>query len=154
VASAASVSRSEAISEGHLGPIILIVLAISLAMGVVGCIGLASTMSTNILERTRELGVMHAIGARPADVRRTVVAEGIFLAFASCLLAVIPTLGLTAVMGAGLGNLFMYAPLPFRVSILAAGMWIAVVTLGAVLATDSRATRASRLTVREALAYL
>jgi len=64
--------------------------------------------------------------------------------------AVIPTLGLTAVMGAGLGNLFMDAPLPFRISMLAAGIWTALV----VLATDAAATRASRLTVREALAYL
>jgi len=154
VRSAASVSLSEAASEGHLGPIILIVVAISIAMGVVGCIGLASTMSTNILERTRELGVMHAVGAPPKSVRRIVVAEGVFLALASCLVAVIPTLGLTAVMGAGLGNLFMYAPLPFRISILAAGIWTALVILGAALATEAAATRASRLTVREALAYL
>lgn len=154
VQSAASVSRSEAISEGHLGPIIVILLAIAIAMAVVGCIGLASTMSANILERTREFGVMHAIGARPKTVRRIVIAEGVFIALASCLLAVIPTLGLTAAMGAGLGNLFMYAPLPFRVSTLAVGIWIALVILGAVLATDAAATRASRLTVREALAYL
>jgi len=83
-------------------------------------------------------------------VRRIVIAEGVFLALASLLVAVIPTLGLTAVMGAGLGNLFMDAPLPFRISMLAAGIWTALV----VLATDAAATRASRITVREALAYL
>jgi putative ABC transport system permease protein len=33
-------------------------------------------------------------------------------------------------------------------------IWIAVVLLGAVLATDAAATRASRITVREALAHL
>jgi len=154
VQSAASVSLSEAASEGHLSPIISIVLAISIAMGVVGFIGLASTMSTNILDRTREFGVMHAIGARPASVRRIVVAEGVFLALASCLVAVIPTLGLTAVLGAGLGNLFFSASLPFRVSLLGAGIWTALVILGAVLATEAAATRASRLTVREALAYV
>jgi putative ABC transport system permease protein len=154
VQSAASVSRSEAITEGHLGPIVMIVLAIAIAMGVVGGIGLASTMSANILDRTREFGVMHAIGARPKTVRRIVTAEGVFLALASCLVAVIPTLGLTAVLGAGLGNLFMDAPLPFRVSLLAAGIWLVLVILGAALATDAAATRASRLTVREALAYL
>jgi putative ABC transport system permease protein len=154
VQSAASVSRSDAVTEGHLGPIIMILVAIAIAMAVVGCIGLASTMSANILDRTREFGVMHAIGARPETVRRIVIAEGVFLALASCLVAVIPTLALTAVMGAGLGNLFMDAPLPFRVSILAAGIWTALVILGAVLATDAAATRASRLTVREALAYL
>jgi putative ABC transport system permease protein len=154
VKSAASVSRSEAISEGHMGPIVTIVLAIAVAMGVVGAIGLASTMSTNVLDRTREFGVMHAIGARPKAVRRIVVAEGVFLALASLLVAVLPALGLTAVLGAGLGNLFFAAPLPFRVSVLAVGIWVVLVVLGGVLATDAAATRASRLTVREALAYL
>ena len=154
VQSATSVSRSEAITEGHLGPIILIVLAIAVAMGVVGGIGLASTMSTNILDRTREFGVMHAIGARPKAVRRIVTAEGVFLALASLLVAAIPALALTAVLGAGLGNLFFSAPLPFRVSMLAAGIWTVLAILGAALATDAAATRASRITVREALAYL
>jgi putative ABC transport system permease protein len=123
-------------------------------MGVIGCIGLASTMGANVLERTREFGVMHAIGARPAAVRRIVVAEGVFLALASCLLAVIPTLGLTAAMGAVIGNAFVSAPLPFQISILGAGIWTVLVILGAVLATDAAANRASQLTVREALAYL
>jgi ABC-type lipoprotein release transport system permease subunit len=58
------------------------------------------------------------------------------------------------VLGVGLGNLFMNAPLPFRVSLAAAGIWIALVILGAALATDAAATRASRITVREALTYL
>jgi putative ABC transport system permease protein len=58
------------------------------------------------------------------------------------------------VLGAGLGNLFFAAPLPFRISLLAAGIWIALVVLGAALATDAAATRASRITIREALTYL
>jgi len=154
VGSAASVSRREAISEGHLGPVITIVLAIAAAMGVIGGIGLASTMSTNVLDRTREFGVMHAIGARPERVRRIVTAEGAFLALASILVAVIPALALTAVLGAGLGNLFFAAPLPFRISIPAIAIWTAIAILGSILATEAAATRASRLTVREALAYL
>ena len=154
VRSAASISRSEAISAGHLGPVILILLGVALPLGVVGAIGLASAMSANVLERTREFGVMHAIGALPKAVRRIVTAEGVFLALASCLVAVIPTLGLTAVLGAGLGNLFFSAPLPYRISVPAILIWTAVVILSAVLATEAAATRASRLTVREALAYL
>jgi putative ABC transport system permease protein len=153
VKSAASISRSEAIAAGHLGPVVLILLGIALPLGVVGVIGLASTMSANILDRTREFGVMHAIGALPMAVRRIVVAEGVFLAITSCLVAVIPALALTSVLGAGLGNLFFSAPLPFRLSMLAIGIWIALVILGAILATDAAATRASHLTVREALAY-
>ena len=43
------------------------------------------------------------------------------------------------VLGAGLGNLFFSAPLPYRISLLAAGIWIALVTLGSVLATEAAA---------------
>jgi putative ABC transport system permease protein len=154
VKSAASVSRTQAISEGHLGPVILILVGVALPLGVVGVIGLASTMGANVLDRTREFGVMHAIGARPRAVRRIVTAEGVLLALASLLVAALPTLGLTAVLGAGLGNLFFSAPLPFRISIPAIGIWVALVVLGAVLATEAAATRAARLTVREALTYL
>ncbi|MGH3713706.1 MAG: FtsX-like permease family protein [Micromonosporaceae bacterium] len=154
VRSAASVSQGEAVAEGHTGPIIAIVVAIAVAMGLIGCIGLASTMSTNILERTREFGVLHAIGARPKVVRRVVVAEGVFLALASCVVAVVPALVLTAAMGAGIGNLFMYAALPYRISLLGAVLWIVIVVVGAVLATEAAASRAARLTVREALTYL
>jgi putative ABC transport system permease protein len=154
VALATSVSRTEAASAGHAGPVLLVLLGVALPLGVLGTIALATTMSANILDRTREFGVMHAIGARPKTVRRIVVAEGVLLALTSCLVAVVPTLGLTAALGAGLGNLFGNAPLPFRISPLAVGIWLVLAVLGAALATEAAATRASRLTVREALAYL
>jgi putative ABC transport system permease protein len=127
---------------------------VALPLAVIGGIGLATTMSANILDRTREFGVMHAIGARPERVRRIVTAEGIFLALASLLVAIIPTLVLTAVLGAAWGALFMGGPLPFRISIPAAFIWTAIAILGAVLATEAAASRAGRLTVREALAYM
>ncbi|MGP3955709.1 FtsX-like permease family protein [Nonomuraea sp. 3N208] len=154
VGTAASVSRTNAASAGHMGPVLLVLLGIALPLGVVGVIGLASTMSANILDRTREFGVMHAIGARPKTVRRIVVAEGVLLALAGCVVAVLPALVLTAVLGTGLGNLFTKAPLPFRVSLPAAGVWVVLSVLGAILATEAAAGRASRITVREALSYL
>ena len=153
--SSASVSRLEAAGAGHMLPLIAIFLGLSIAIGVVGCIGLASTMSTNVLERTREFGVMRAIGASAATVRRIVVAEGIFVAVASCVVAALPALLLTVVMSAGLGNLFLFGALPFRVSGLAIVIWVVVAVLGATLASLVPAYRASRrLTVREALRCL
>ncbi|MEV4179228.1 ABC transporter permease [Nonomuraea sp. NPDC049709] len=154
VESASSISRSEAVSTGHMGPLLLVLLGIAVPLGVLGLIGLASTMGANVLDRTREFGIMHAIGARPRAVRRIVVAEGLLLALAGCVAAIVPALVLTWLMGAGLGNLFMSAPLPYRISAPAAGIWLLLALLGAALATDAAATRASRITVREALAHL
>lgn len=140
--------------EGHSGLLIVFILLIASVIGVVGLVGLGSMMGTNVIERTREFGVMSAIGASPATVRRLVVLEGVFIALASCVVAVIPTLILTVAVNAGLGNLFFSAPIPFQVSVSAIIIWVVVVSLGAVLATLAPAYKASRLTVREALAYL
>jgi putative ABC transport system permease protein len=154
VENASSVSRTDAASAGHMGPVLLVLLGIALPLGIVGGIGLASTMSANILDRTREFGIMHAVGAPPKAVRRIVTTEGVLLALTSCVVAILPTLALTAILGDGLGNLFGNAPLPYRISLLAVGLWTALAVLGAVLATEAAATRASRITVREALTYL
>jgi putative ABC transport system permease protein len=151
---ATSVSRGSAAGSAHLGPVLLVLLGVALPLGVLGGIGLASTMSANILDRTREFGVMHAIGAQPKAVRRIVVAEAVLLALTSCILAALPALALTKVLGTGLGNLFGDAPLPFRVSGLAVSIWLALAILGSILATEAAAARACRITVREALTYL
>ncbi len=154
VKDAASVSRANESSKAHMGPLVTIMLAIAIAMGIVGGIGLASTMGANVLDRTRELGVMYAIGARPGAVRRSVVAEGVLIGLVGCLVALPPALGLIALVGNGLGNVMMDGPIPYRVSLPSIGIWVVISTLGAALATDAAATRASRITVREALAYL
>ncbi|MFZ5643222.1 MAG: FtsX-like permease family protein [Bacillota bacterium] len=149
VRSSASVSRSAVAGAGHMLPLILVFLGISFAIGVVGFAGLASTMSTNVLERTREFGVMSAIGAPASTVRRLVVLEGIFIAVVSCVIAAIPALLLTAVM-------IGYMPMSglFQISVPGVVIWVVVVVVGAALATLAPAYRASRLTVREALTCL
>jgi hypothetical protein len=60
----------------------------------------------------------------------------------------------SAIMGSVVGNTFMSAPLPFQISALGVGIWSVIVVLGAVLPTAAAATRASQLTVREALTYV
>lgn len=131
-----------------------VILLIASTIGIVGLIGRGSTMSTNIIERTREIGVMKAIGAPGATIRRRVVFEGVFIAVVSCVVAVIPAIALTWAMGAGLGNLFLNTPIPLAVSAPGIAIWILEVVLGAALATLTPASQAARLTVRETLESL
>ncbi|HSK17165.1 MAG TPA: FtsX-like permease family protein [Gaiellaceae bacterium] len=51
-------------------------------------VGLANAVTTNVLERTREIGVLRCIGARARDVRRIFTTEGIALALVGWLLGV------------------------------------------------------------------
>lgn len=141
-------------TEGHSVILVGVILLIASTIGIVGLIGLGSTMSTSVIERTREFGVMKAIGASDSIIRRLVVFEGVFIAAVSCVVAVIPAIALTWAMGAGLGNLFLSTPIPLEVSAPGIVTWILVVIIGAALATLAPASQAAHLTVREALAYL
>ena len=51
-------------------------------------VGLANAITTNVLERTREIGILRCIGARGRDVRRIFTTEGIALAIAGWLLGI------------------------------------------------------------------
>src|SRR5919106_6262512 len=46
----------------------------------ISMVGLANAITTNVLERTREIGVLRSIGARGRDVRRIFTTEGMTLA--------------------------------------------------------------------------
>ena len=46
---------------------------------VAGCIGIVNTMMMSIFERTREIGTMKAIGAKPRDILITILTEAAFL---------------------------------------------------------------------------
>lgn len=137
----------------HMSVLVSSLLALSVLMAIVGGFGLASTMSMNILERTRELGVMRAIGAAPAVIARIVVAEGFAIAGMSLVIAMIAGVALSAFMSRLIGNMAFRTPLPLAINGNGVALWCAILLIGSAIATFVPARRASRMTVREALAY-
>lgn len=77
------------IIEDHLIVIMIFLTMMSLLVLAVGGLGLLSTMSINVLERTREIGVMRAIGAGTKTVIALVVAEGELVGLLSWIVALI-----------------------------------------------------------------
>jgi putative ABC transport system permease protein len=142
-----------AISNDHVVVLTITLFIVAALMVVVGVLGLTSTMSLNVLERTHEFGVLQSIGARPRVVRRTVIVEGLVIAGVSWLLGAALSLPLTGAIGMIVGRVGFGAPLLFAVSVPGLLGW--AVLLGALAALGSYypARRASRMTVREILAY-
>jgi putative ABC transport system permease protein len=135
-----------AIVQGALG-------TLGLVLGVVGALTLASTMSLSVVERTRELGVMQTIGATPARVIWVVMSEALFIGALSWFGAVAIALLLSSLIGARIGSFLFGGPLPLVVSPVALLAWLAVALLGGAAASALPARAASRLTIRETLAY-
>ncbi len=60
--------------------VVAFLILMALLLAAVGGLGLATTMSINMMERVREVGVLRAIGASNASVRQIVLAEGVAMA--------------------------------------------------------------------------
>lgn len=129
----------------------LVIMAVLLA--VVGGLGLAATMSINVLERTREIGVMRAIGASDTAVRHIVLVEGVLIGLVSWALGSLLAMPLSRVLSAQVGIAFVDAPLSHAFSLPAVVLWLLIVTALSALASVMPARSASRLTIREVLAY-
>jgi putative ABC transport system permease protein len=136
--------------------IILVQALVALAgvLAVVGLLGLTSAMTTAVVERASEIGVMKAVGASSSRVLRLILAEGLLTAMTSAALAALLTLPLTALVESTIGRLGFLAPLPFVVSGEAWFGWLVLVSGFSLLATWRPARRAAGISVREALSQV
>jgi len=144
----------EGATSGHVYIFIYSLILISAVMAAVGVLGLMSSMSTSVIERTREFGIMRAIGAKSNTILRNVISEGIFIGLMSWVFAVPLSLPLSWGVGYLVGMLSFRTALPLILSPWALFGWLVLVALGAVFASFFPARQASRLTIRETLAYV
>ena len=147
-------ARFDDAQTGHVYILVFALIFMAMVMAVVGTLGLASAMSTSVIERTREFGVMRAIGATSRVVLRNVVSEGVFTGLLSWLIAIPLSLPLSTQVGNLVGSLSFRMPLPLALSPLGLGVWLVVVLAGSAAASAFPAQRAARLTIRETLAYV
>ncbi len=122
-------------------------------IAIVGGLGLMGTMSINVIERTREIGVMRAVGASDGSVVKVFMVEGLFIGVLSWLVGAILALPISKLLSDIVGVAFMEAPLSYTFSVNGALLWLAVVLILSAMASFLPARSASRLTVREVLAY-
>ncbi len=139
--------------EMQFNIITVLLLIMAVLMAVVGGLGLMGTMSINVLERTREIGVMRAIGASDGAVVQVFLVEGVIIGLLSWLIGTVVALPLSKLLSDAVGIAFMQAPLSYTFSMSGVVIWFIVVVVVATIASFLPARSASRITVREVLAY-
>lgn len=127
----------------------LVTVLLAFAM-VIAVLGIANTLALSILERTREIGLLRAVGMSRGSVALMVQAEAIVVA----VVAVVTGLGLgIAASLATVGALSTIAPLGIVLPVPQLLALASFVALAGVLAGMAPARRAAKLPVLEALAH-
>lgn len=139
----------------HLDIILSIIVFLSFLVLLVSAIGMASATSINIGERTREIGVMRAIGATPRTIYKIFVNEGMIIGGMSIVLGLVISFPLSRLASVFFGNLVLGEKAILHNSMSLSGFWI---TLGVTLlfcwvASRIPARAAIRVSTQEALAY-
>ena len=142
---------SEQLRE-QLGILIAFLVIMAAILALVGVIGLTGTMSINVLESTREIGVMRATGAQHQAIYQIFVTEGVAVGAIAwvigSVLAYPMSLGLVRILAEAIG-----IPLTYSFSWPGVGAWLVLMLVISGLASIAPAFRASQVSVRDAIAY-
>jgi len=133
--------------------LIAFLLSMALLTAFVGSIGLTGTMGMNVLERTREIGVMRAIGAVDLAVVKSVVIEGVLIGLISWACAWVLSYPISFLMLRIVSTAMQSDPIALKFTLQGVFIWLGVVVLLSAVASVLPARNASRLTIREVLAY-
>ncbi len=119
----------------------------------VGAIGLMGTMSMNVMDRTREIGIMRAIGASDRTIMSLVIVEGLLIGIISWILGCLLSFPISDWLNNILSQALFDAPSVFSITPTGFIIWLVLVVILAVLASVAPAQNAARLTIREVLSY-
>jgi putative ABC transport system permease protein len=114
---------------------------------------LATTININVLERTREIGIMRAVGASTYSLTSIIVIEGMIIGVLSWLISMILAWPLSKFVCYYFGMIFFKSPLEFAVSTFGFVLWLVIVLIFAALASLYPSSKASKMSVIDALSY-
>jgi putative ABC transport system permease protein len=133
--------------------ILLVLVVMAGLLAVVGGLSLTGTMGMNVLERTREIGVLRAVGAANPAVRKVVVVEGIVVGLMSWVFATLLSAPVGRVLAGAVVESVLKAQTNFQFSVIGVIVWLAIVVVIGIVSSLGPARNAVRLSVREVLDY-
>ena len=136
-----------------INTMVVFLFIMALLTAFVGSIGLTGTMSINVLERTREIGVMRTIGAVDSVVMQSVIIEALVIGLITWLLAIGVSFPISSALLQIIGETMAGSTFALHFTPLGISIWLAVIIVLSIIASIMPARNAARLTINEVLAY-
>jgi putative ABC transport system permease protein len=140
-------------AEFQFASVTSMLLGLSVIVAVVGGIALMGALSISVVERTKEIGVLRAIGARSRMILGIFVMEGLLQGLMSWLVAVPVSFLVSQPVAKALGHTLFSASLDFQYNWSAVVIWLGLILIISTLASSLPARSATNISVRESLAY-
>jgi putative ABC transport system permease protein len=144
---------ARATNEWSFSIVTSMLLALSVIVAIVGAIALMGVLSIGVIERTKEIGVLRAIGARSRTILGIFVMEGVLQGMVSWLAAVPLSILVSPPVARLMGQIMFGATLDYQYNWTAVLAWFGIILLISILASLLPARGATRISVRESLAY-
>jgi len=136
----------------ELGILLTFLGIMAALLSAVGMIGLTGTMTLNVLESTREIGVMRAIGAQHRSIYQIYISEGLVVGFIAWAMGAVLSYPMSWALTRALAQTTK-VPLVYRFSWSGVLVTLAAIAAISVVASILPAQRASRVSVSDAIAY-
>jgi putative ABC transport system permease protein len=145
--------REREFTLNQFGAVLQTLLGLASLLATVGGMGLAGALSISVMERTREIGVLRAIGARSRTIVGLFVMEGVLQSLLSWLLALPLALLLAPPLARALGQRMLGLDLDYAFNGAAVLVWLGVAVGIGVCAALQPAVGAARMNLRATLSY-
>ncbi len=144
-------AEARAVTEDHLLMVAGFLGIMGQLMIIVGGLALASTMGMAVLERTREIGVLRAIGARHGAIISMIQVEGLVISLLGWLIAIPLSVPMSVLLGRAFGRIMMPVAVTWMPAMRGVLVWLAVAVVVSLAACAAPAVRAMRITTKSAL---
>jgi putative ABC transport system permease protein len=128
-------------------------LALAIIVAAVGGIALMGALSISVVERTKEIGVLRAVGARSGTIIGMFMMEGLLQGVFSWIVAVPLSMLVSQPLAKVLGQVMFNVNLFYEYNYSAVLSWLVAVVVISTLASIVPARRATLISVRNSLAY-
>jgi putative ABC transport system permease protein len=146
-------SALRATNEWQFGIVTSMLAALSIIIAIVGAIALMGALSIGVIERTKEIGVLRAVGARSHTILGIFVMEGVLQGILSWSISIPISLVASPIVAKSLGIAMFGATLDYKYNWPSVGIWFVLIIFISILASILPARGATRISVRDSLAY-